>query len=116
MRTQLQRLLLPLLASLALSGCFVFDEIQRGIDIMDEHSPAANAKNAKQPEPESAPDTESKLVELKAQLAQWWRNALEEEPPPPDPNDGIVRCEVRGKVSFTRQSDCEIRGGRFVNR
>lgn len=115
-KKQLQRLLLAMLASLGVSGCFAFDEIQSGIDIMEEHSPAANSKKAKQPEPESSGDTESKLPELKAQLAKWWRNALEEEPPPPDPNDGIVRCQVHGKLSFMRRSDCEIRGGRLVNK
>jgi hypothetical protein len=113
--SRLQKLLLPLLASLALSGCFVFDEIQRGIDLMDEHS-AASAKKPKKPEPASAPASESSLPELKNQLAQWWNNALEEEPPLSDPSDGIVRCDVRGTVSFTRKSECAVRGGRVMSR
>ena len=54
------------------------------------------------------------LPEMKALLAEWWLNALEEEARPPDPNDGIVRCDVRGQLSFTRKSDCRLRGGRFA--
>ena len=115
-KSRLRKLLLPLLASLGLSGCFVFDEIQKGIDLIDQHSPAARKINAKQAEPESVPESEPKLPELKAQVAQWWNNALEEEPPLQDPDNGIVRCDVRGTVSFMRKSDCAVRGGRLVSR
>lgn len=115
-KTRVLRLLLPLLASLALSGCFVFDEIQKGIDLMDEHSAADSSEKTKQAEAENTPETESKLPELQAKLAKWWSSALEEEPPPPGADNGIVRCDVHGKVSFTRASDCTIRGGRLVSR
>ena len=115
MKTRFLRLALPLLASLTLPGCFVFDEIQRGIDLMDEHA-SVESKKAKQAEAESEPYEESKLPEYKAQLAKWWNHALEEEPPPPDPNNGIARCEIRGKVSFTRESDCALRGGRLLGK
>ena len=104
---------------MALTGCFVFDEINKGMALMDEHSAGGSAKKAKESEPESDSLGESILAELpemKARLVEWWRNALEEEPPAPDPNDGIVRCVVGSKVSFTRKSDCTIRGGHFVSR
>ena len=115
MKTRLRRLLLPLLASLALSGCFVFEEIQNGIDLMEEHSPAANAKRAQEAEEAESPSvTESELPQMKEKLAKWWRSVLEEEPPPPDPSDGIARCEVGGKVRFMRKSDFKLRGGRLV--
>jgi hypothetical protein len=109
-------LTLSLLASLALPGCFVFDEIQKGIDIMDSHSAAPTKKQADQAHAESKPEAESKLPEYKAKLAKWWTHALEEEPPAKDPNNGIVRCDLQGKVSFTRKSDCTSRGGRLVSR
>jgi hypothetical protein len=110
--TRLQRLALPLLASLALSGCFVFDEIQRGIDLMDEHSAVGSAKKAEPTEAKRSDETEANLPEYQAKLAKWWNSALEEEPLAADPDNGIVRCNVRGKVSFTRKFDCKLRGGR----
>jgi len=103
-----------LLAPLALSGCFVFDEIQKGREIMDSHSPKVTAQQ-QQPEPDAAAaggDAPGLVAEMSARVGAWWKNALEEEPIPRDPNDGIVACEVEGSVSFTRESDCRLRGGR----
>lgn len=115
-KSRLQKLLSTLLASLSLSGCFVFDEIQRGIDLMDEHAPIARAKEATHAEAQGSPESESMLPHYRAQLAKWWNSALEEESPARDPNDGIVRCVVHDKLSFTRESDCAIRGGRILGR
>lgn len=106
------------LASLALTGCFVFDELDSGMEIMDEHSAAAKKTKVAKTEPTAA-DTgseESQLSKWKAQVGEWWRNVLEEEPVGPDPNDIIVRCQTPGRVNFTRKSDCELRGGRYVAR
>ncbi len=107
----------PLLASIAMSGCFVLDEIDNGMDIMDEHAAAPKAKKpVEAPAGESASDDGWQFASMKDQASEWWRNALEEEPPEPDPNDIIVQCRIDGGIRFTRKSDCELRRGRMVSR
>jgi hypothetical protein len=116
----MSRLLLIALASFWLTGCFVFEELRKGDAIIEAHSSrwrkkkeadetaqveAAAAKAAK-----AGPPIE--WAKTKERLADWWEEAIEEEPIEPDPDDHIVGCEVKGQVRFTRKSQCEIYGGR----
>ena len=119
------RLLLCLLAALFLSGCFVLEEMEKGDALIEQHSvgwrkmkqekdqkeQAAKEEAAKTP---SLIDPAASWSEVKLQVQEWWQAALEEESLPPDSNDAVIRCEIRGQVRFTRKSDCTIRGGRAM--
>lgn len=115
------RIALSLLAAFFLSGCFVIDEIQKGNDLIDQHSTGwreekkLKDKKAKElAENASAsrdsPYTTWKGVKEKAQL--WWQEALEEEAVTAEPTDTVVSCQLGGQVQFLRKSDCATRGGR----
>ncbi len=116
------RLVLIALASFWLTGCFVFEEIRKGNELMDQHaSPARRKKEAEaKSQAEAAATNDAKsgpLIEWKKtkdRLAEWWEEATEEERVAPNPDDHIVSCKVNGKVQFTRKSQCEIRGGRMT--
>lgn len=104
-------LLALLLSPISLSGCFVFDEIDKGMEIMDAHTPAANKKKQKE-EVEAAqgekPPTYQQAVE------SWWKDAKSLSLAPGDAeasDDPVVPCTHEGKQVFTKQSDCIARGG-----
>lgn len=98
--------------ALGTTGCFVLDELDQGQAILDQHSPRGKEKAEPAPEP-VAPRPVDDGPGVGERLSEWWRSALEEGPTPSDPNDGIVRCTIRGKLNFTRESDCQARGGTF---
>lgn len=108
-------LVLPLVFG---SGCFVFDELDAGMEIMDAHTPAANKKKheeaeaAKTAKDGEAPPTYSQMTQ------EWWKDASslsaapeEGEEDAPDPN-ATVTCRHGGKTFYTRRSDCLARGGK----
>ena len=118
----MSRLVLIAFASFWLTGCFVLEELRKGDALIEQHSSRWRKKQqaeAKAQE-EAAQAKTSKAGPIvdwkktKAQLADWWAEAIEEEPIEPDPDDHIIRCEVNGQVRFTRKSQCEIRGGRTI--
>jgi hypothetical protein len=110
-----------LLCCLLFSGCFIAEELDKGEAILDQHGAglrraraAAKAKAAEEAAPpfrRAAPAAPG----IKQKLSKWWKEVSEEGPAPDDPNNGVVRCELGKKVLFTRQKDCEIRGGRAVS-
>jgi hypothetical protein len=111
------RWILPIaLAALLCQGCFVFDELDKGQAIMDQHSPTrskgARAEAARKAEgsPQRTEDEEGILERLQ----QWWTKVREPAPPQRDASDVVVRCEIKGNTHFTRKSDCRIRGGRAI--
>ena len=116
------RLLLIAFASFWLTGCFVFEELRKGDALIEQHSSrwrkkkeaeaASQAEAAEAKAAKSGPPIE--WTKTKDRLAEWWDEALEEEPIEPDPDDHIVGCEVKGQVRFTRKSQCEIYGGRLT--
>ena len=118
----MSRLVLIALASFWLTGCFVFDEIRKGNELMDQHASPARRKKAAEAaaQAEAAEEKASQAgsirdwTKAKDRLAEWWSEAIEEDPIAPDPDDHITRCEVNGQVRFTRKSQCEIRGGRMT--
>ena len=107
-------LVVALLASLC-QGCFVLEELDKGQQIMDQHSPRAREKAAQQEEASAAPRAGAKQEEGTLDgLKKWWKKKREPAPPKRDPDDGAVRCQIAGTTHFTRKSDCMLRGGRVL--
>jgi hypothetical protein len=96
-------------------GCFVVDELDHGMELMDENSP--NAKK-QAPEPEPVPTRTAyrrKGPDARKALADWWKGA---RTPTSGPADGastteIVSCRIGGEVRFMGKTDCEVQGGSF---
>jgi hypothetical protein len=111
------RLLVLLLVALQGSGCFAFDELDKGNAILDAHSPTRN-KNAVEHAAQAAGETPGKpgtgdpKLDPKAREKAWWGGARSlssaDAKPSSDPN---VRCRIAGSVRFTRQTDCLTQGG-----
>ena len=99
------------------SGCFVLDEIDKGQELMDKHSPrAAQAEEAAEPEDDSGG--------LVARVKDWWAGLGEggetESPadsgPPPHPDDVLGTCDLGRSLTFMRKFDCLRHGGTFQPR
>jgi hypothetical protein len=109
MRLRTRVVLLALVAQLA-SGCFVFDELDKGSKELDKHSATRNdAAKAKQAAAaKTAPGKPAEGEKKKS----WWEGArslsMAEKAPTDDPH---VRCRVDGKETFMVQSDCVSQGG-----
>lgn len=101
------------------TGCFVFEEIDKGMAIMEHNSPQ------KKPAAESG-DTKNEAggklslaalrktsVELFNDLSIRVEEALKKAP---DPEDVVVNCVIEGRTEFTRKFDCQSRGGRVALR
>jgi hypothetical protein len=109
------RAILILLIVCLTQGCFVFDELDKGEAIMNAHraKPAAEAakpapiSRAAEPEP-------GLLADLGETVQGWWTAATEEAAPQRDPADIPVRCEIDGRMLYTRKSDCHLRGGKIL--
>jgi hypothetical protein len=94
-----------LLICLFTSGCFVFDEIDKGNKILDKNfSKKAEAKPAPPAAAANAPKTGS----------GWWASAKSLTGPVSDEggNDPAVSCQVGGSTRFMRKSDCLSQGGK----
>ena len=96
----------------------MLEEIDKGQQIMEQHSPRASEKRAQQEAAGAGPRTaragakqeEGTLEGLK----KWWQKKREPAPAKRDPDDVIVRCQIAGTTHFTRKSDCMLRGGRVI--
>jgi hypothetical protein len=111
---RLRAALLVLLILPPCAGCFVFDELDKGQEIMEQLGPG-KAKKKKEEAATAAPASPSTARRgpgAMDRLKGWWRQATEPAPAPPDPNDKIVSCTLGGSTQFMRKSDCELRGGR----
>jgi len=107
-------LLVLLLVAVASSGCFVFDEIEKGQEIMATHSPKGSGggssggdgtDEAKTPRERLAEYYAAQRSKAKARAA---KNKNE------DPGDAVGSCKKGGNTHFTRRSDCELQGGTFL--
>lgn len=104
-------LLLPLLAAIPLSGCFVLEEIDAGMEIMEAHTPTDRKKQKEQEQARASqgekPPTYQEAVE------GWWKDAksLSRAPGDAEADDPMVPCSHAGRQVFTRRSDCIARGG-----
>ncbi len=106
-----------LLAALLLlvPGCFVFEELDAGRKLMEQHSPKT-AKKKPEPakagasNPSGAGDDGGLLAQLRGWLAERSARAGSERPQH-DPDDVPVRCRIGSRTHFVRKSDCQLRGG-----
>ena len=111
------RCLPVLLIALACQGCFVFDELDKGQQIMEQHSPkeideeeaapAARPQRAARPEP-------GVFAGMLEKAQGWWQSAREPAAAERAADDTVVRCELGERTQFTRKSDCQVRGGRIL--
>jgi hypothetical protein len=105
-----------LLALCLCSGCFVSDELDKGMETMNKNGRKPPTKAAEAPPAEEAP-TAAPAPEgpgMLHELVSWAQKALEPAPPPPDPMDAAVRCFVGQRQHFSTRYECEARGGRAV--
>jgi hypothetical protein len=99
--------LLVLLAGL-ISGCFVFEEIDKGMEIMEAHTPAANKKKQE----EAAPGADGEKPPTYAEkVGGWFENARSIAPGESHSGEPLVSCRTGGKTLFTKRADCLARGG-----
>ena len=109
------------LAAAVLSGCFVFDELDKADAMMDAASPNAaerRSREKQQPQTAEAPTPSGSASEgpgIGERLQGWWKKATTPAPLAPDPSNVAVRCELPGGTQFMRKYDCQLRGGRFAN-
>lgn len=97
-------LALPL--SLGLSGCFVFEELSKGQEIMDKHGMGGSGKAETEEPPSTARRGEGDEGAPRKSLWEGGRTL------DPKERDGdIARCTLGGSVQFMRKSDCLARGG-----
>jgi hypothetical protein len=101
------RLIAVMALALACSGCFAFEEIDKGYAIMEAHTPSAN-KQKKQQEEEA-----QKVAAAKPGEAQpsWWDNARTLGPREKGGSDPMVSCRVQGGTRFMQRSACLAAGG-----
>ena len=108
------RLLLIALIACLTQGCFVWEELEKGEAIMDAHRPR-NLDDANEPAAVAPLEEEPGLVaSLSQKLQAWWTSVRQPSAPERDPNDVTVRCEINGRMHFTRKSDCNLRGGSIL--
>ena len=92
----------------ALSGCFVLDEIDSGMEMMEKNSPQGAEKAAvpAAEDPNKPPSRD-----------EWWSSAKSIErrsedanADPADPKK-LVSCRISGATRFMRRGDCLSQGG-----
>lgn len=106
---------LGLVALLASTGCFVFDELDHGNEILDSHS--AKRKNAKAATETAAAKPAAANQEGTPQEREktWWASATTlsnaDQAPKEDPH---IRCKIEKKERFMLRSDCLSQGGKLL--
>ena len=112
------RVLVFALSLLLCSGCFIADELDAGMKLIDQHADksvrAARDKANAEAEAEAQAAAKNEGPGLIDGVVSWAEEVLEEEPPPPDPADFPIRCWINGKEHFRTRWDCESRGGKAV--
>jgi len=108
------KLLIPILVALLCSGCFVFDEIEKGQEIMKAH-------DGKPDEPveskKGGSDSKGPPMTPRERLAEYYAKQRANAAPPTesvDPADDVGSCRIGKSVKFMRRSDCKLRGGTFL--
>jgi len=108
------KLLIPILAALLCSGCFIMDEIDKGQAIMAAHDGKPNdADDSKKGSADSKGPPKSPRERLAEYYAEQRAKAAEPTKSA-DPADDVGSCRVGNAVRFMRRSDCRLRGGTFL--
>ncbi len=93
-------LILVLLAGFN-TGCFVIEELDSGLKILEDHAPLA--------EREEESDTKAAAAPAKADK-DFWKNSRTIAPGSGGGAD-VVSCKIRGQLQFMKRTDCVNRGG-----
>jgi len=105
------------------AGCFAFEEIDQGQEIMDQHFAGkrkAEEEKARRDEATRAPEEPAPglVARVQARVQSWWSGSETDAPepsgPPPHPDNVPGRCEIDGSTQFMRKFDCQLRGGTYV--
>ncbi len=92
------------------TGCFVFDEIDQGRELMKKHS-GQNPDAIKNSDPVEEPEETGEGPGLLARAQQMFHDFREPGDPERPSDDEITRCELPHGLTFTYESDCLSRGG-----
>jgi len=112
------KILLLMLVGLLCGGCFVFDEIDQGMAIMDSHTPDSQRAKAKVEAVGTAENADGTPKSARERLNEYYAkqrakaSALVKTSA--EPGDKLGRCQIRGAIHYTRRSDCQTRGGKFL--
>ncbi len=93
----------------------MLEEFEKGDELMEQLGPggAGKAEADREPQRSDRPAPRGKPGPGALERVQGMIDeALQERRPPPNPNDGIVRCTLDGSLQYMRESDCRLRGGR----
>ena len=104
-----------MLVGLLCGGCFVLDEIDQGLAVMDSHTP--DSEKVKTEAVGSTTNADGSAKSARKRLDEYYakqRATAPESTKTADPGDEIGRCRIRGTTHFTRRSDCRLRGGSFL--
>jgi hypothetical protein len=103
------RLLAIALAACLCSGCFIFEELDKGQKYMDDH---AGIRERIQIALSRVPDALASLKEILSWRGDEDGNGSSRGER--DPRDAMVRCAVDGGMLFTSRIECEGRGGEVL--
>jgi Sclerostin (SOST) len=96
------RLFVLLLACVFASGCFAFDEIDKGNKILDQNFS----------KPAEKPPAAANAPAAQAGGGGWWATAKSlEGRPTGEGDDAVVSCRVGKATKFMRKADCLSQGG-----
>jgi hypothetical protein len=94
------------------SGCFVFEELDKGMAIMEAHTPKAT-KEKQEAEAKAKLAEGEKPPTYAEKVGGWFENAKSLAPREhTSSGDPMVNCNAQGRTFFTKRSDCLARGGR----
>jgi hypothetical protein len=88
----------------SLPGCFVFDELDAGMEKIDRAS--AKKKTEPEPAPVASAGTDAETEGRRRSLWEGGRSLN-----PHEKSDAIARCTLGGSVQFMTRDDCLARGG-----
>lgn len=108
----MKRIAVYIAALFLLSGCFVWDELEKGEALMDAYSPNRRKRMEEEEAARAAAEAE-KQPTASERAAAWWDSARSIGPRPDDApsDDPMVSCRLGGSVRFTKRSECMSRGG-----
>jgi hypothetical protein len=106
--------LIGLATALGLStGCFVFDEIDKGQAIMKQHSGRHPEREHAESDAAEAEEAADEGPGLLARVKAYWDEKRSPSEPERSDDDHIVTCELGDDTTLTYHSDCLSRGGRI---
>ncbi len=100
-----------------LGGCFVLDEIDAGQEILKQHAPKDAAEAEEDPSGKDSPGFLDRAKRFWAGLRsdkQGRTGGRANDSPPPHPDNTLVRCDVQGRLEFTRKFTCQRKGGKVL--